>query len=140
MANQSILQDKDQVPSEKTIAAALGAMFPAWQEVADYAQSSVPGARSEWNYSKLGWNFRIHGRKAVVIYMMPCEGYFITSFVLGKVATEQVLSSGISEAIKEVIHNAKVHAEGRGFRITIANADMIADVHTITDIKLSVPR
>jgi hypothetical protein len=137
MADVSIFMDKDRIPAADSLSESLQDLFPVWQEVAAYALSASKGSGEEWNYSKLGWNYRIKGKKSVIIYMMPCEKYFIASFVLGKKATEQVLSGTVSESIKATIRNAKVYREGRGFRITVADQKIASDIKILIDIKLS---
>jgi hypothetical protein len=60
-----------------------------------------------------GWNYRIRDKKRVLVYFMPCDGFFKISLVFGEKAAKEALVSGISKEIKDMISSAKVYTEGR---------------------------
>ena len=57
--------------------------------------------------------------------------------VFGVKATQEALNSNISGEIKKIIEAAPVYAEGRGFRIEVKGDQIISDIKTLIDIKLS---
>ena len=132
-----IFTDKSAAPDDEALAGALGKQFSSWAAVKGYVLAQSPAAKEEWNYSKYGWSCRIKGKKSVIIYLMPYSGYFTASFVLGRKASEEALAGNLANDIKDIISAAKVYAEGRGFRIDVKNAKVVADIKTLIDIKLS---
>lgn len=138
MPGISYFTDREEVPNPENLSAALGKQFVAWTQIREHVfnRSKFP-VKEEWNFSKQGWSCRLKGKKSVIIYLMPFEGYFNASFVLGEKATAHALASDISDKIKKVILEARVYAEGRGFRIEVTTSGMVSDVNKLVDIKLS---
>ncbi|MCD6064763.1 MAG: hypothetical protein K0R82_2674 [Flavipsychrobacter sp.] len=101
------------------ISNALAGQYEIWTGIVKYVYEKCPVATDEWSYSKFGWNYRVKDRKRVIIYLMPCDGFFRASFVLGQAAYEEVLKSKLPQSIKDTINAASVYAEGRGFRIDV---------------------
>lgn len=136
--DSSIFTDKDHPPTQVDIKQVLVKSYPWWQELVNYILDQHPAAKEEWNYSKAGWNCRVKDSKRVIVYLMPCEGFFRASFVLGAKATTVILESNISEDIKATITAAKVYAEGRGVRIEVKDKKTLQSVIKIAQVKLTV--
>lgn len=138
MSETSYFIDKTEAPNFENLSKALGKQFSVWTEIWEhvFSRSGFP-VKEEWNFSKHGWNCRLKGKKSAIIYLMPCKGYFNASFVLGEKATTSALASDINNDIKKVIREARVYAEGRGFRIAVTTSGMVSDIKTLIDIKLS---
>ncbi len=136
MPESSIFTEKTVPPDEEALSRALGEQFATWKKIKNYILKKKAIASEEWNFSKSGWSCRIKGKKSVIIYLIPCQDYFKASFVLGKKACETVAVSSISEGIKKIVDNAKLYAEGKGFRIDVKNAGVLADIKQLIDIKL----
>ena len=134
--DQSIFTDKAQVPSTRDLETALGTTQVLWSELVEYIFDHCPQAHEEWNYSKFGWNYRVKDSKRVVVYFMPCMGYFKASMVLGKKAVADALSSRISQPIKQTILNAKAYAEGTGIRVEVRDNTTLEDIKKLVEIKL----
>ncbi len=134
--DQSIFTDKAQAPCTKDLETALGTTQVLWSELVKYIFDHCPQAYEEWNYSKFGWNYRVKDSKRVVVYFMPCNGYFKASMVLGKKAMVDALSSHISQPIKQMILNAKVYAEGAGIRVEVRDNTTLEDIIKLVGIKL----
>jgi hypothetical protein len=131
----SIFPEKSQSTGPAALKKALGKNYDLWEEIKSYTNKILPGVTEEWNYSKYGWNYRLRDKKRVVIYLMPCDGYFRASFVFGEKATQAAIASNVSEEIKNTITAAKVYAEGCGFRIEVKNKKTAKDVEKLLDIK-----
>lgn len=136
--DSSIFTDKDHLPTQVDIEKVLGKSYVWWQELVKYVFDQHPVAREEWNYSKAGWNCRVKDSKRVIVYLMPCDGFFRASFVLGAKATTVILGSDISEDIKAAIAAAKVYAEGRGVRIEVKDKKTLQSVIKIAQVKLTM--
>jgi hypothetical protein len=134
---QSIFTDKNKPPSNKDLKEALGDTFQLWQSIKDYVFSKYPKGVEEWSCSKYGWSYRIKDKKRTILYFLPRDQFFKLAFVFGQKATDQILNSQISNAIKTELDAAKVYAEGRGIRIDIINKNNNKDIQEIIDIKLA---
>jgi hypothetical protein len=137
MSDQSIFADKNKQPGEQDLSIALGKAYTHWKSIKKQVLESIPGVKEEWNFSRQGWNCRLKGKKSVIVYLMPLATGFKASFVFGAKATEAAMKADISEATKQVINEAKVYAEGRGFRIEVKNANVASDVKKLVEIKVA---
>lgn len=75
-------------------------------------------------------------KKRAILYFLPRDQYFKVAFVFGQRAVNVILESGISQALKIGLEEARVFAEGRGIRIDMREAS-IADIERLTEIKLA---
>ena len=137
--DKSVFTDKARVPENNDLRDSLGETFSLWLLIREYIHFKYPGAIDEWNYpcEKYGWSFRIKEKKRAIIYLLPRENHFKTAFVFGQKATDLILVSKVSDAIKNELANAKVYAEGRGIRIEIRDELLLKDIIELIDIKLS---
>ena len=132
----SVFTDKSKAPDEDMLMQAMGNMYSVWADIREYVFAGCSSAVEEWNYSKLGWNYRIKDKKRVIIYMMPGDKAFRASFVLGEKATQHAMANLKSEEIKDIISSAKVYAEGRGVRIEVNKKKTAEDIKKLVDAKL----
>jgi len=133
---QSIFLDKENPPADKDLRKALGNSYITWKNIQNYVNEKYPGAGEEWHFSKAGWNCRIKDNKKVIIYLMPCQGYFNASLVLGKNAVAKALAGNITDTFKQSIRAAKAYTEGTGFRLAIKTNNSLADLQALIDLKL----
>lgn len=134
---QSIFTDKQKMPTEADLQKALGGTYPYWQELSDFARGTGRVSSAKWHYSgeKYGWAYRLSEEKRVLVYLLPRHLYFKTAFVFGAKATNLILESSISEAIKLDLNAAKVYAEGRGIRIDVKDRSLVGDIKKLITIK-----
>lgn len=135
----SIFTDKKYTPTTIDLKNALGTCYPTWHEIEQYVKNVFQDASANWHYSgdKFGWSFRISDKKRVIIYLLPRAFYFKTAFVFGEKATQAVLKSEVADDIKTALTEAKVYAEGRGFRLSVSNASQLPDLKILINIKLT---
>ena len=134
----SVFTAKSKPPAKSELAEALGKSAALWSDLAKHISKGNTEAYEEWNFSKnFGWNCRIRDKKRVIVYLMPGKGIFRASMVFGAKASENALKSKICDNVKEIIKSAKVYAEGRGFRIEVNIKNVLNDIKTLIDIKLS---
>lgn len=136
--DSSVFMNKVLKPDSAELQKALGIKYYLWMDIRDYVFEKYPKATEEWNYSgaKYGWSFRIKDKKRAIIYLLPREQSFGVALVFGEKATNQALGSLISPSIKKEIEAAPVYAEGRGFRVEVANERILPDIKKLIDIKL----
>jgi hypothetical protein len=137
--DKSIFTDRNKMPGDGDLAAALGNTLDLWQQIQNHVRAKFPAAQEEWNYpgDKYGWSFRIKDRKRAIIYLLPRDGFFKAGLVFGQKATDAVLASNVSDDVKTALRAAKAYAEGRGIRIDVQDKATAADIETLIDIKLA---
>ena len=134
---KSIFTDKNKLPNDKDLKEALADTYPLWQLIKHYVISKYPKGLEEWSYSNYGWSCRIKDKKRAIIYLLPRDRFFKVAFVFGQKATDLIMNSQISNAIKTELDIAKVYAEGRGIRIDINDNVIMNDIRELIDIKLA---
>jgi hypothetical protein len=134
----SIFTEKEKSPMEKELSGALDVNYKLWKELREFVLKEYPAAVEEWKYSgkNYGWGFRLRDKKRAIIYMTPCDKYFLASLVFGEAASKEALNSKISDNIKKIITDVKVYAEGRGIRIEVKNSKILNDIKILVKIKL----
>jgi Protein of unknown function (DUF3788) len=135
----SIFLDKSVEPTDEALKIGIHSTFPIWKEIEKYIYEVYPKAQSKWNYSsvKLGWSYRISDSKRVLVYLLPRDQFFKVAFVFGQKATDLIMESSVSDAIKNDLKAAKVYAEGRGIRIDISNELLLEDIKKLISIKVN---
>jgi hypothetical protein len=137
--DKSIFTDKEKPPTNNDLIDALGNTYHLWQMIKDYALLKCTESIDEWKYSgdKYGWSFRIKDKKRVICYMLPRGKFFKVAFVYGQKATDKVMKSRVTDAIKMELASARVYAEGRGIRIDMKDNTIINDIKELIKIKLA---
>ena len=133
----SIFEDKEHKPDKEDLKVKLGIALPWWNSIQEYVIKELPAVFEEWSFpgKKYGWSSRLVSKKRRIIYMIPCDGYFMVAFVFGKKATEEALSGEILIEVKEIIENARVYAEGRGFRLDVKSEEVLESIKQLVLIK-----
>lgn len=132
--------DKGKKPAEAELKKALGKTFPYWKTLEEFTLKTESEAKGGWHFSgaKYGWSFRITDKKRVIIYLLPRDGFFKAAFVFGSKAYEEVISSVVSEEIKNELKAAKSYAEGREIRLEVRSKAVVNDLKTLIKIKIDV--
>lgn len=125
-------------PDNENLKIAIGNLFTDWMTIRDFTFEKYLLAMEEWFVSvkKFGWSYRIKDKKRAIIYLSPKTGFFIISIVFGQKATDQILSSDISDFIKTELMNSKVYMEGRVVRIDMTDNKYLNDVKKLIEIKI----
>lgn len=134
---ESIFTNKNKQPNDYDLKETLGDSYQLWQMITDYVSLKYPAGFEEWSCSKYGWSFRIKDKKRAIIYLLPRDRFFKVAFVFGQNATDLIMNSRITVAIKSELDAAKVYAEGRGIRIDINDKVIFDDIKKLIDIKLA---
>lgn len=134
----SIFDDKSLIPGNEDLSRVMGDTYDLWNDIKSFVYGKSPNVSEEWNYSgkNYGWGFRLKDKKRVIVYLIPCYGFFKVGLVYGDHATQESLNSTISKEIKSIIESANVYGEGRGFRIDVTNSEILDDIKLLITIKL----
>jgi hypothetical protein len=135
----SAFDDKSRPPQNHDLAATLRSTFPFWNELKRLITSRFAPLSTEWGFTskKTGWGLRLKQDKRTILYMTPCEGYFLASFALGEKAVEAAHESDLPDSILKIIDTAKKYAEGRGVRLEVRTAEDIRNVEKLAVIKMA---
>ncbi len=131
--------DKSKQPRDADLAVTLGSTFVFWNEMKSIITSRFAPATIEWGFTSksTGWGLRLKTDKRTIMYMTPCEGYFLASFALGEKAVKAAHESDMPASVLEIIDNAKKYAEGRGVRLEVRNAADVRNVEKLAIIKMA---
>jgi len=133
----SAFPDKAHAPTEEDLRGTLGAAFSAWSKLLTEVSSRIPAIRPLWGFTSksTGWGLRLRHKERVILYMTPCQGYFLVSFVLGEKAVTRAQAAKLPKVIQSAIESAPRYAEGRGFRIPIKKVAHVAPLAVLAQIK-----
>ena len=135
----SAFDDKSRLPHDNDLAAKLGSTFVLWNSLKRIIASEFTPLSTEWGFSskKTGWGLRLKMEKRTILYMTPCEGYFLASFALGEKAVKAAHESDLPVSVLKVIDNARKYAEGRGVRLQVRSVEDVRNVEKIATIKMA---
>jgi hypothetical protein len=135
----SAFDDRSRQPGDDDLALKLGDTAIHWNELKRLIALRFGPITFEWGYSSksTGWGLRLKGEKRTVMYMTPCEGYFLASFALGEKAVKAAHASDIPVSVLDIIDGSKKYAEGRGVRLEVRTAMDVSNIEKIAIIKMA---
>lgn len=112
----SVFSDKTHQPTEIEVSIVLGGTFAVWNQLTQSISEKFSPITADWGCSsgKTGWGLRLKRKERTILYMVPCSGYFLVSFVLGEKAVKLAHESGLPSSVLAAIDAAPKYAEGRG--------------------------
>ena len=133
----SAFDDKSKQPQDADLKIMLGGTYSLWHDLKDRIISRFAPLTEEWGFTSktTGWGFRLKQEKRVLIYMTPCGGYFLASFVLGERAVKAAHDAKLPATVLKVIDEARKYAEGRGVRLEVRTARDVSNVEMVAAIK-----
>lgn len=135
----SAFGDKSVPPAEPALRKTLGRTAALWTDLKrDLAAAHGPLVE-EWNFSgkAYGWSFRLKQKKRAIVYMTPCEGYFLASLALGEKACAAARAQKLPASLLAVIDAAPRYAEGRGVRVPVRSRGDVRKVEQLVAIKVA---
>jgi hypothetical protein len=135
----SAFNDKSRPPRDDDLAATLGSTFVFWNELKRHIASRFTPLQTEWGFTsmKTGWGLRLKQEKRTILYMTPCQGYFLASLALGEKAVKAAHESDLSASVLRIIDDARRYAEGRGVRLEVRSAGDVRNVEKLATIKMA---
>jgi hypothetical protein len=135
----SVLDNKSEQPDDGALAAVLGRSKARWDELIAHVAREYEPVSEEWSYggAKYGWSLRLKRKKRTILYLIPCQRYFLCAFVFGGKATELARRSALPDKVMTTIDEAPVYGEGRGFRLEIRTKADVATMQTLAQIKMA---
>ena len=135
----SAFADKLKPPQPQQLAATLARAFVHWEKLKAIIEKRFGPVSFEWGFTSktTGWGLRVKSEKRTILYLTPCEGYFLASFALGEKAVKAAHESNLPATVLQIIDSAKKYAEGRGVRLEVKSASDVRNVEKIAIIKVA---
>jgi hypothetical protein len=129
---------KSIVPSERALAAELGAAQSRWNAIIAALTETYGPIDLEWKPSKsdFGSMCLLKQKKRTLLYLTPEKNSIRVAIVLGERAVAVALESRLPNAIKTMLQEAKPYAEGRGIRFSVSRAADLEVVENLVTIKI----
>ena len=101
----SAFDDKAKQPKPKELAEVLGGSASLWDDLVTNIASRFDPLTQDWGYSgkKWGWALRLKHKKRAVLYMTPCDGFFVVGFALGQKAVDAAHASKLPASILDIM-------------------------------------
>jgi hypothetical protein len=128
--------DKTKAPDDTSLAEALGPAKKLWDEFAGHIAREYAPITEAWGFYK-SWSLRLVRKKRTIVYLLPRDGHFLCAFVFGEKATSEARRANLPADVMKVIEEAKVYAEGRGFRLEVRRKRDIEAMKTLAAIKMA---
>jgi hypothetical protein len=108
--------DPEREPNDAALKAALGASFAALEPVLAAAAQTCPEAVTLWQFSKQsGWYRVAMRKKRRLFYLVPKQGDFRLSLILGGKALASLAEGPQARAVDRLLKTAKRYPEGTAF-------------------------
>ena len=135
----SAFDDKSKQPRAVDLKKTLGPATAQWDSLIAHIVAQYSPLEETWNFSgaNWGWSLRLKQKKRTVLYMTPCNGFFLVGFALGEKAVKAAHDSPLPGSILTVIDEAKKYAEGRAVRIEIKNKKDLEITKKLAAIKMA---
>jgi len=135
----SILDDKSKQPDDNDLTEVLGRTKSLWDELVTHAAKEYEPVTQEWIFSgkNYGWALRLKHKKRPIFYLIPCQRYLLCAFVFGRKATEVARQSALPKDVMKTINEARVYAEGRGFRLEVRKKQDVGIMKKLASIKMA---
>jgi hypothetical protein len=135
----SAFDDKLSPPRDDQLAKTLGRASAAWNALRKAIAERFGPLSEEWGFAgkNAGWGLRLKRPSRTVLYMTPCNGYFLASFALGEKAVKAAHESDLPASILQIIDGAKKYVEGRAVRLEVRSVKDVGNVEKIAVIKMA---
>ena len=134
----SIFDDKNAMPNDDMVSAALCDTAFIWNELRAYVGDNYPCITGEWKYygKTSGWTYKLISEKRNLFFFIPRANCFRVRIVLGEKASVCAgEDNGLPNEIKEAICVATSYAEGRSVDIDVNWCEQLEIIKRLLKIK-----
>ena len=134
----SVFDNKEMMPDDGMVSAALGNTAIIWDELRSHVADNYPGVVGEWkHYGKAaGWTYKLLSKKRNLLFFVPKIDCFRLRIVLGEKACACAEADNeLPNEIKEAIRNAAPYTEGRSIDVDIERPGQLEAIKRLLIIK-----
>ncbi len=137
---QPVLSDAGQFPTEEAIFCHIGKARPLWIALFEHIHTKHPDFTEQWRYYRDGksWLLKVTRKKQTIFWLSVIKNGFRTTFYFTDKAEEMLMSSGISEQLKQDFRNGKHYGKIRGLTILHSRKKHVEDAKLLIGVKLRV--
>lgn len=138
--DQPILTNRDEFPMEEIIFSHIGKSKVLWQSIFEFIHATHPDLLEEWKYYNDGksWLLKVVKKTKTICWVSLLKNSFRMTFYYTDKAEPLILSSAISDELKEQFKNSKHYNKIRPLTITFKYKKDVEYAKSIIAIKLSI--
>jgi hypothetical protein len=138
--SQSVLINKDQMPSDEIVFSFIGKYKPLWISLFQYIQEQHPEIAKEWRYYNDGkcWLLKVTKKAKTIFWLSVIEKTFRITFYFNDKAQKAIDNSTLPEELKEQFKSGKKYNKIRGLTIIFKNKKDCASAEELIRIKVSM--
>lgn len=135
----SIFDLKSIIPNDAMLAQELGLANDWLCQIRQYIESNYSVLTLEWKYYglKSGWILKLLLTKRNILFVIPLQKSFKVVLTFGEKALSSIDESDIPSYIKQDLHDAMKHAEGRTIQVHITSGQQLTPIFELIKIKLN---
>ena len=132
-------ENKDLPLGPRDLARVLGPAARHWGALISHVTAEYPALAQHWHFagSKFGWSLRLKQKKRIVLYLIPQQGSFLASVVLGEKAVKAAHTTHAHGDLLAIIEAAPRYAEGRGIRVAVSTAKHVKTIQELLAFKMA---
>ena len=137
---EKVLTDKNQFPTEEIIFSHIGKTRIFWESLFKNIHSNHPEFTEQWRYYNDGksWLLKVTKKTKTIFWLSVLKDTFRIAFYFGDKAEPTIMSSNISEELKNQFKNGKKYGKIRAITLTINTDDDIENVAELIETKLKI--
>jgi len=131
-----ILSDINKFPDDEIVFNHLGKRQTLWKELFEHLDANYPDLNRDWKYYNDGksWLMKVTRKSKTIFWLSVIKGAFRTTFYFTDKSKKQILSSSISEDLKEQFSSK---SGLRGITIIFSKKDDIRQAEELIKLKVS---
>ena len=133
-----ILTDQDQFPTDDVIFSIIGKTNALWIAFFEFLKEQYPDFEPDWRYYKDGhsWLMKVVRKKKTVFWLSVIKDAFRITFYFSDKAEEDILTSGISNELKEQFKYGKQYGKIRGLTVVFDCEEAMAYAKELIPIRI----
>lgn len=133
----SIFDQKNIVPNDVMLVHELGEAMDWFKQICTNIENNIGSLTYQWKYygKQSGWIIKLIHQKRNLLFVVPLQGSFRVVFTFGDKAFNMIISSDVSEAVKQELLQVPRHTEGRTIQLAVHAADQLDTIFELIKIK-----
>lgn len=136
--NDLVLTDKEQYPTDEVIFSHIGKTKTYWLALFNLIHADYPDFNEEWCYYNDGksWLMKVTYKKKTIFWLSVISKMFRVTFYFGDKAEPAILSSALSEEIKNDFMKGPRYGKIRGITLMMKSKKNVEEAKQLIEVKL----